>query len=483
MRKLWIIPFCLLLCTCETEETPLPERNIPDEIQPLLDQFLLEAERRGVALDISKLSFEYEFGLTSPDQTVVVASCTRSEELHLVKIDTSNTYWVFGGAMGHEEVIFHELGHCLLERPHLEEELPTGDFKSIMRAQGPLSYGILNTFVQASLVHRRDYYISELFNPDIDVPCWADSLVESPFPLQVFDEDFINQGSRCRMTLDDLDNLWVCSLNQLYHFQDGNFQLVPIAYDIKAVTPAGEGGLWVAANNNGLGLIGLWKDHQFTTFFEDSQMGGPMSNLLSLLLDQNGVLWFGTRDGRIFVQDEAGDFQEIPGQSESAVFRIMSSPDGTIYILKGVEVLIFKDSLTPQKLSSSNSNLPTGFIRDLAIDTNGTIWLVVDGFDQTYLLQYDNDSGAKILNLTQVNIPETFVNAVRADSQGDIWIATSNGLRKWENGYFSNYCKYNTANPVFSFSDMVIDSQQNVWSLGKDPLDSRRKITLTQTGF
>ncbi|MDH3708358.1 MAG: hypothetical protein OER04_00645, partial [Cyclobacteriaceae bacterium] len=70
-----------------------------------------------------------------------------------------------------------------------------------------------------------------------------------------------------------------------------------------------------------------------------------------------------------------------------------------------------------------------------------------------------------------------------SDSEGNIWLATSNGIKKWEEEYFSGYCTYNTGNPILSPTDIVVDPQGIIWSMGKDAVDARRKIIRTDTGL
>ncbi len=469
--------------SCEQEETPEPVRTIPELVQPHVDRFILEAERRGVSLDISKLSFEFELGLTIPNQGLAIASCTRTEDLHLVKIDTSNVFWVHGGPMGQEEVVFHELGHCLLQRPHKEDRLATDDFRSIMRAQGALSYGSFNTFLQSSMVHRRDYYLDELFNENTPAPCWAVQDPAPPFPQQIFDEDFLNAGPHYEMILDGTGSFWLSGQNDMYRFQNGQFEEVPFEYEVNELASDHAGNLWIAARWENKGLLGLWNDGEFEALYEDTEIGGPIFNIYRMTVDHQGMLWFSSVNGEIFRQTEAGDFEQIPDQSDVPVSKMLSSSDGTLYMLKGFEILIFKESLTPQTLSTSNSGLPIGYFRDFAVDNQGVLWLTVAGLKETYLVRIYQDQTVEVLELADLNMPETFINAIWSDSEGNIWLATSNGIKKWEEEYFSGYCTFNTGNPILSPTDIVVDSQGIVWSMGKDAVDSRRKIIRTDTGI
>ena len=77
-----------------------------------------------------------------------------------------------------EALIFHELGHCILQQLHLTDTLPKGDPKSRM-VQGKLTVDspckfVLDDPVNCKNLHKRDYYIDEFFDPNTPVPDWPD---------------------------------------------------------------------------------------------------------------------------------------------------------------------------------------------------------------------------------------------------------------------------------------------------------------------
>lgn len=69
-----------------------------------------------------------------------------------------------------EALVFHELGHSVLGRVHRDERLPNGSPASIMFPEtgfGARVYG-------EETLHRRTYYLDELFDPETPVPDWAE---------------------------------------------------------------------------------------------------------------------------------------------------------------------------------------------------------------------------------------------------------------------------------------------------------------------
>lgn len=128
---------------------------IEHELRPYVDTFVLEAQKRGIAVDISRLKLH--FGDLKGE-----AQGRCNHNTHQVIIDSV----VWRTVEGPEELIFHELGHLYLHREH--EEAKIGRYyKSIMAGVGDGNYE------RKGRVYQRQYYIDELFNPDTERPEWS----------------------------------------------------------------------------------------------------------------------------------------------------------------------------------------------------------------------------------------------------------------------------------------------------------------------
>jgi len=66
--------------------------------------------------------------------------------------------------------LFHEFGHCFLNRTHTNEILPNGEWKSLMRG-GTLPNN--RSYVINFRGFRKDFYWDELFDPETSTPEWA----------------------------------------------------------------------------------------------------------------------------------------------------------------------------------------------------------------------------------------------------------------------------------------------------------------------
>ncbi len=171
--NLWLIGLLLFIGACDRNDDFKPVYNVPEEIQPLIDSFIHEASIRGVTITIDNLIVTYD-----NSQAAVCGSCNSTAPItdtqKIITIKSGAPCWI--EQLELEALVFHELGHCVLGRPHLNDELPNGDPKSMMvqdnvAVYAPCLYAINdkpcdNTF-------KRGYYLDELFNENTPVPDWS----------------------------------------------------------------------------------------------------------------------------------------------------------------------------------------------------------------------------------------------------------------------------------------------------------------------
>lgn len=477
-----------LLISCESVEMPEPIRVIPDQMQPFLDQFIWEAEKRGINLDVSKLSFEFESRISAGNVTnPIVGICIRSDNLHLIKIDTLNSLWLLSGNLGREEVVFHELGHCLLDRLHKDEKFLSDDFTSIMRTVGLLQYGDLNNFTSLFLgpigirAHRRDYYIEELFDENTPAPCWSDPNINSSYPLTFFKETFIEEREYRRMWIDPDDNLWFYGKSKNYRLTGGIFQQQLPGLEIAAMSSDSQGNLWIAGFQDGEVLIGTYNSETFEPKFDSSDFSLAFSDILQFLVDGSNRLWLGDDLGNLHIQSENG-FDLITGLPDGRVWTMRNGPGNSVYALKGGQFFIFKSPQDFVQVGKHNSDLPSDFFRTLEIDANGVAWMQQSG-SSSYLLQFMPNFEVKKLESYKINLAEIRINSLTTGPNGDLWAATSNGIKKWEGEEFSRYCTYNTGVPILNFSRMAIGKNGNIWSIGKDTVSLKPILMLSEPGI
>lgn len=189
--RLYFLSVVVLLAACKREDVPVKVYDVPSELQVYIDLFEQEAAKRGQNINIDNLRVLYEGDLVNG---TAAGTCTyphASDPIPTVRFDTTSLNWT-NNASSKELLVFHELGHCVLNRrEHRDDLLPNGNYSSIMRSTGAQVYGgALNDY-------KRDYYLDELFDPTTSAPDWATNFPVYVSPgtaglTSVFIEDFVD---------------------------------------------------------------------------------------------------------------------------------------------------------------------------------------------------------------------------------------------------------------------------------------------------
>jgi hypothetical protein len=138
--------------------------NIHPKFEIYVDRFIEEAAKRGKTIDFSDTGLSIEFRDAVDVETGGV--CRGNHQIEIEKF-----YWEDLNDDEKEGLIFHELGHCELNRRHRNDTLPNGEWASRMRGD-PIPEG-LSAVINYSGA-RRQYYIDELFDESVAVPEWSE---------------------------------------------------------------------------------------------------------------------------------------------------------------------------------------------------------------------------------------------------------------------------------------------------------------------
>lgn len=144
--------------------------NVPDNLQSYIDDFIEEAASRGIELTVDDLVILFEEDLMV-NGVSAAGLCQTGGRKHTptIKIDTTSLNWTLNLSTK-EQLIFHELGHCVLGRAHNDRRLGNSNYASSMRTSGEQIYGpVYSNF-------KRDYYLDELFVESTPEPEWAVNL-------------------------------------------------------------------------------------------------------------------------------------------------------------------------------------------------------------------------------------------------------------------------------------------------------------------
>jgi len=167
----FILVFLLTACqkdpiTDLTEAAEIPtvvETNSPKsypgvdrELWSYFEQFETAAAAQGLKIDLVAEGITGVIEDLEEDNVAGQCSFYSHSPNHVV-IDTD--FWSRSSENFKEMIIFHELGHCSLDRGHREGQLDNGNCISIMRSGVEPCRDIYNTLTKA-------YYLQELFSPE-----------------------------------------------------------------------------------------------------------------------------------------------------------------------------------------------------------------------------------------------------------------------------------------------------------------------------
>lgn len=156
----------LLLLQCRGRATVTAD--IDPRLRPMLDSFLLEASARNVELKPAADDLVIQFGRIAGKKG---GSCKPDGIPKIITIDSMK--WKFIDDAEKESLVFHELAHCLLLRPHNNETLKFGECKSLLREI------LSNCHINWSNKKWRSYYLDQLFAPnETTVPEWHSTMPE-----------------------------------------------------------------------------------------------------------------------------------------------------------------------------------------------------------------------------------------------------------------------------------------------------------------
>lgn len=131
-----------------------PPKNdfiVDAELLPYFELFLEEGKVRGIPMIIRRLHMSFVPKYPNPN---TLAQCQYGLTPH---ITISREFWDWADAETREQVVFHEFGHCVFNRDHLNDSVVhSGQHIPRSLMQSTLFSGYYYT-------NFREYYVDELF--------------------------------------------------------------------------------------------------------------------------------------------------------------------------------------------------------------------------------------------------------------------------------------------------------------------------------
>lgn len=142
------------------EEIILETRSFPlvdERLWPYFERFETEGKARGITVDL--VSERISGVIEDLDGEHIAGQCNTYSGAHPNHVIMDLGFWNQANDLFKEFIIFHELGHCFLDRDHREDAFTNGRCVSLMRS------GVGDCRDNYNLASRASY-INELFKPE-----------------------------------------------------------------------------------------------------------------------------------------------------------------------------------------------------------------------------------------------------------------------------------------------------------------------------
>lgn len=210
-HKFLILGFIALILSCSEDSSGGAEGAVYDVdpvFEPYVREFIAEGGKRGHNIDFNDTGLKVEFSDFPLNGAAGLCTLRR----HHVVIDKAN--WFRFSERFRAYLLFHELGHCELDRLHKNDQFSDQTWKSIMR--GDPFNGIQNRLPVPYYGFRKDHYLDELFDTNTPAPSWG----ERKFAFQLSNPSVVTD------TLFDINRF-----NQNYSNVTGNYEF-DIRFDL-----------------------------------------------------------------------------------------------------------------------------------------------------------------------------------------------------------------------------------------------------------
>lgn len=172
MQKKLLILLLLIGLSCSKKEVATPMiYQIDPKLEPYLKSFAAEANKRNINFSLENLIMKFD------KESLEICGHFRKDVDGQREVVINPDCWDSAPEQNREALVFHELGHCFLNRLHRDDLLPNGAPKSIMNTKnnGPYEPCIypIDGDNSCNKTARRNYYIEELFNDKTPIPPWA----------------------------------------------------------------------------------------------------------------------------------------------------------------------------------------------------------------------------------------------------------------------------------------------------------------------
>jgi len=217
----------------------------------------------------------------------------------------------------------------------------------------------------------------------------------------------------------------------LYRWEERSFSrltsanLAVVGQQIYTLLASPDGSCWVA------GTYGLLHFRNPVKTMDQAELFSlPGANIISLCEDQNGGLWVGTREGKLWRL--ANESWEAQTNLPRAITAIVSDTNGVMWIgTEGDGVYEFKGD-THAHLDTSNGLL-SDLVRTLYLDAQNTLWIGTAGGGLSWWRH-----GHTAAFTVRQGLPDNTISEILEDGKGRLWLGSNRGIGCVDKGELEN---------------------------------------------
>jgi PAS domain S-box-containing protein len=253
-------------------------------------------------------------------------------------------------------------------------------------------------------------------------------------------------------------NIWVATDGGLDMFRDTALISYTTRQEVSArgfrsVMALRNGAVWIATGD----ALNILRKQDGRTATLDRKLSGH--SVAPMLEDHSGAVWLGVDMGLMRFQN--GRFREIGGQrfaSFGGVSGIAEDPRGTIWVLTDQRNQLF--SIVGDKIEKQASpNYELGWLKHLAADPNGGVWLGTQKGKST--ISYFRDGRLQTTLLSSAQGPAG-IHAFFVDSDNSLLVPSSQGVYRLNHGQLTLFSSDNGLPCPDTFS-AIRDNHGALW--------------------
>jgi len=273
-----------------------------------------------------------------------------------------------------------------------------------------------------------------------------------PFPIAV------------KLTMGSSGDLWIGGYDELCRWQQsstssclGSGKHRPETFaSLRGVATGGNGTLWAVRDWSGSFVRLDHFEQQKWTTRDFPKIPINNSNVTTLFVDRDNVLWIGTASHGVFrvVGDNVDNYRHVDGLSSDAVGGFFQDTEGTVWVLTSAGIDNFRDvkviSYSPlEGLSAAGAGTVLG-TRD------GTVW--ISNYDALDFLRNGKLSAIR----SGHGLPGFNVTTFFEDHAGKLWVGIDDGLWVYAEGAFHPVRRPDGSalGIVFAITE---DTRHNIW--------------------